>query len=87
MVIENLHESSPESLPALRVISKQFDRIIVPIMYQHITLTPGLLQGLVDGQFGQDIRRYTRHIVVRETVDWEVANKLIRSMDKLESFT
>lgn len=98
MVVANLHKSSRESLPALRLVSKKFNSIIIPITYQSIKLTPDLIKDLssnleaevhhtADWQVTQDICRYTRHITIRETVDWEVTNKLIRSMDKLESFT
>lgn len=98
MILENLHKSDPKSLVQIRVVSKQFNSLITPITYHEINLTPLLMQCLsnnfepkvdptADWQVTHDICSYTRHMVIRELVDWEVANNLLRSMDRLESFT
>lgn len=98
MILRAFHKSSSESLPELRLVTKQFDNIIVPITYNHITLMPKLIQYVFDNlesnvnhtvnwQVTQDLYRYARHIAIKELVDWEVVDILLRRLHELETFT
>ena len=98
MILKAFHKSSPESLPELRLVTKQFDSIIVPITYNHITPTPKLIQCVsnnressvhlvAEWRVTQDICRYTRHIAIKELLDWEVVDILLRRLRELKTFT
>lgn len=69
MVFEELHRLSPRRFSSLRLVSKQFDALVVPIVYRHLILTNGVLACFGNRigrkaqlQVAQDVRRYTRGV-------------------------
>lgn len=72
MVFEELNASTPRKLPGLRLVSKQFDALVVPMVYRKIILNKDLVacfeKGLSDQsrlEVARKIRGYSRMIVFR----------------------
>ena len=95
-ILEELHKR--QGLSHLRVVSKQFDALIVPLSYRHVHLTErivapfALKQGrydpLVAGhQVARDVKNHARHLTVKRGLDWSLVAKLIQSLVNLRSFT
>ncbi|KAL9073594.1 MAG: hypothetical protein Q9161_002834 [Pseudevernia consocians] len=96
IVLEELHKI--QRISDLRVVSKQFDALIVPLSYRHKHLTDRILApfafkqelhdpSVVQLQVAHDVRLHTRHLTVNRKLDWSLVAKLIRSLRNLRSFT
>lgn len=73
MVINQINESDPESLPALRLVSKTFESLATPLIYGTETMSTKLLTAFIASQgtghtpkhelrVVQDVAKYTRHL-------------------------
>ena len=95
-IVEELHKR--QGISHLRVVSKQFDALIVPLSYRHVHLTERIVapfafkQELYDPlvvqlQVARDVKNHARHLTVKRNLDWSSVAKLIRSLVNLRSFT
>lgn len=96
-ILEELHEIQDISSP--RIVSKQFDALIVPLSYRHVHLTKRILapfaceQELNDDastvqlQVARDVRNHARHLTIKRNLDWSLVAKLIKLLRNLRSFT
>ena len=96
-ILKELHEI--QDIPTLRIVSKQFDALVVPLVYRHVHLTKGILapfaceQELDDDastvqlQVARDVRNHARHLTIKRNLDWRLVAKLIKLLRNLRSFT
>ena len=95
-ILEELHKR--QGISHLRVVSKQFDALIVPLSYRHVHLTERIVapfafkQELYDPlvvqlQVARDVKNHARHLTVKRNLDWSLVAKLIQSLVNLHSFT
>lgn len=92
LIIFNLaHETA--ALSVLRVVSRQFNQLVVPIIYHHVTLTAGIVACFQTStsersrpqlQVAQDICKHTRHISIDKELHWPSVLKLLYSLDELQ---
>lgn len=96
IILDELHET--QYLPDLRVVSKQFDALIVPLVYRHVCLTDRIVEpfeseqelyapSIVQLQVARHVRQHARHLTVDQRLDWSLVANLIRSMANLKSVT
>ncbi|KAL2036717.1 hypothetical protein N7G274_010589 [Stereocaulon virgatum] len=77
-------------LPVLRLVSRQFDTLALPEMYNQITLTWHLTE-----QFGNPVASWTagqrkmgqhiRHVTIDRNLPWPCVKMMLRSLERLES--
>ena len=100
-ILGELHEI--QDIPNLRIVSKQFDTLIVPLSYRHVYLTERILapfaneQELNDDastvqpqaalQVARDVKNHARHLTIKRNLDWSSVARLIESLRNLRSFT
>ena len=95
-ILEELHKR--QSISHLRVVSKQFDALIVPLSYRHVHLTDRIVApfafkqelydpSIVQLQVARDVKNHARHLTVKRSLDWSLVAKLIQSLAQLHSFT
>lgn len=100
-ILEELHEI--QNISNLRVVSKQFDALIVPLTYRHVHLTERILAPFADEleldddvsnvqfqvalQVIRDVSNHARHLTINCNLDWSFVAKLIKSLRNLRSFT
>ena len=93
-ILKQAHGTVP--LPSLRVVSRLFDDLIVPIIYQHITLNPRLVACFLQGTSGRppaqvqvfrDIRTHTRHVSIGEELKWPLVAHLLYSLENFRELT
>ena len=58
----------------MRLVSKQFNRLVTPLAYRHILLNNNIIASLVPNeitlaphelQVAHDVREYTRHVTLK----------------------
>lgn len=96
-ILEELHEI--QDISTMRIVSKQFDALIVPISYRRVHLTKRILapfaceQELDDDasnvqlQVARDVKNHARHLTIKRNLDWSLVAKLIKLLRNLLSFT
>lgn len=77
-------------LPVLRLVSRQFDDLVLPEMYSQITLTWHLAE-----QFGNPVDSWTaaqrkmghhiRHVTIDRNLPWPCVKIMLRSLERLET--
>lgn len=91
MIFNLAHETA--ALSVLRVVSRQFNQLVVPIIYHHVTLTTRVVACLQTStserlppqvQVAKDICKYTRHISLDKELHWPSVLKLLYSLDELQ---
>lgn len=96
LILEELHKI--QHIPNLRVVSKLFDALIVPLACRDVHLTDRIIApfafkaelydpSIVQFQVARDVTNHARHLTVERNLDWSLVAKLIRSMENLQSFT
>ena len=78
-VTEELDTLAPDSLSKLRLVSKQFDALVIPILYRSATLGPLLfpfperdeLDPTCRDHILANIRSQTREVSIRTSLDWK----------------
>lgn len=96
MVLEQLRDTP--FFPSLRLITKQFNTLVTPILYRHITLTSKILSNFIRSkeiaystksqfQVRHYIGQYTEYISISTTVDSQMAIRLLRSLKNLRQIT
>lgn len=91
MVFEDLNHTSPRKFSRLRLVSKQFDALVVPIMYRHLVLTKRVLtcfgKDVNDRarlQVAQDVRHHTKCVGIdNHQLRWPLVGELLRSLEDL----
>ena len=95
-ILEEIHKK--QGISHLRVVSKQFDSLIIPLSYRHVHLTERIVAPfaleqelhdplVVQLQVARDVKHHTRHLTVKRNLDWSLVAKLIQSLVNLRSFT
>jgi len=94
LVFEELHKLSPHRFSRFRLVSKQFDALVVPIVYRHLVLTNGVLacfwrpcDRVALLQVAQNVRRYTRGVEMDcHRLNWRLVEELpwLRDLKTLE---
>lgn len=95
MVLEDPHHLSSTSFSMLRLVSRQFDALIVPILYRSVRLTSRVVRTFANPetltpdqlQVGRDVREHTRTISIDEILDWSLVTKMLETMNLLKSLT
>lgn len=90
LIIFNLaHETTP--LSSLRVVSRQFDNLLVPIIYRQVILNPKIvacfqaqMNSPIQLQIAKDIRTYTEHVSIVEELHWPSVLQLLYTMENLQ---
>ncbi|MCJ1458230.1 hypothetical protein MMC28_008601 [Mycoblastus sanguinarius] len=96
MIFEELRDSP--SLPGIRLVSSQFNQLIIPITYRHIVLTNRILavyplgsklcdEHISAAQATKNIELYTRHITINRPLKWLLLMKLLESLENLRYVT
>ena len=79
-------------LSDLRVVSRMFDDLIVPIIYSDVTLNPRILacfqestsqRSAAQGQVVKDICTHTRHVLITKELRWPLVLQLLYSLENL----
>lgn len=102
-ILESLYTIAPTTLRGLRVVSKQFDALIVPFAYRHVVLNKKILAWfsvrfggmVVNGRHPtwvewhglRDMRRYTEHVTIDRDLNEVATIYLLRSLRRLEYIT
>ena len=95
-VLEELQDL--QNICNLRVVSKQFDALIVRLCYRHVHLTDRIVEGfapkqgecdasITQLQVARDVKHHARHITINRALDWALVAKVIESLVYLRSFT
>lgn len=91
IVFELAHETA--ALSVLRAVSRQFNQLVVPIIYHQVTLTDRVIacfqittpeRSPSQLQVAKDICKHTRHISIDKELHWPSVLKLLYSLDKLQ---
>ena len=96
LIFEKSYHTAPASLRALRLASRQFNILVDPIVYRHITLNDALVRcfkvddkpdvPVEDGDVRARVRNaicaFTQQITINRKLDWASVANLIWSLDK-----
>ena len=89
LIFEDLNQSPPLSLPALRVVSRQWDAFITPLVFRHVKLTYAIVgcfgeqripQSSFREAFAAKIRAHTRGITIDRLLYWLLVVMLLKSL-------
>ena len=95
-ILEELQDL--QDISNLRLVSKQFDALIVRLSYRHVHLTDRIVKAfspkqeecdpsITKLQVALDVRNHARHITINRALDWALVAKVIESLVCLRSFT
>lgn len=93
-ILEELHDL--QDISNLRLVSKQFDALVVPLCYRHVHLTDRVVgafspkQELRDAtqlQVARDVRNHARHLTIKRALDCASVVILVESLASLRSLT
>lgn len=98
LIFEELSHTAPASLRSIRLVSRQFDALVNPIIYRHLKLNDALVKcfkidedtnvpsEVVDAR--KSVRcavcAFTRRITINEAQDWVSVVHLLLSLDKFD---
>ena len=83
-------------LSKLRVVSRQFDDLLVPLIYRQLSLSDHVVgcfqqdateRSTVQLQIANDIRTHTRHVLIDKELHWPSVLQLLYSLDNLQDLT
>ncbi len=95
-ILEELYDL--QDFSNLRLVSKQFDALVVPLSYRHVHLTDRIVGmfaskqetydlSITQVQVAGDVRNHTRHLTIKRALDWSSVARLVESLTHLQSFT
>ena len=97
MIVETvLAQQLPTSFFDLRLVSKQVNSLVTPLLYRHIILNKHIIVSLVPNQatlsphmlqVAHDVREYTRHVTLQGDFPEEHLGSIFRSLKHLREVT
>ena len=90
ITFNSAHETA--ALSVLRIVSRQFDLLIVPIIYRQVTLTAKVVacvqqstpeRSATQLHIAKSICKYTRHVSINKELHWPSVLRLLYSLEKL----
>ena len=97
MVVETAQaQQLPTSFSKLRVVSKQLNSLVTPLVYRHIVLNKRIIVSLIPNQatlsphilqVAHDVREYTWHITLQEDFPEEHLGRVFGSLKHLRELT
>ena len=92
LIFEELHVTG--SLRSLRLVSTQFEDLIVPILYRRVVLTGQLIAQYRKKKvlhdyttLQQKMGRCTSDVVIRHQLDWTSVMNMLDTLENIESLT
>ena len=74
-----------KTLPILRLVTRDLNRLAAPIRYRTFKVKLSNLLNDISLIVAEDVKRFTRHAIFSQNVSWELVTKYYGSLPRLET--